>query len=223
MCFSASASFGAGVVLTVIGVVSLKQAKTPSQIPFSSIPLIFAVQQITEGFLWVALSNSFNSTLQSITTYLFLFLAQVVWPTLIPFSVMMVEKDKKRKKNLLIFVGIGIIVSAYLFYCLLNYNIHASIIEYHIFYKQDYPLFLRLYGGALYLMATIVPHFISSVKKMGILGCSILISYIVSTIFYHNYVLSVWCFFASIIAIEIYIIMKGIKNPANDILAVNLK
>lgn len=223
MCFSAGASFGAGIALSAIGVVSLKQVKTPSQIPFASIPLIFAIQQITEGVLWILLPNSINLHLQSITTYLFLFFAQVVWPALIPISIMIIEKDEKRKKILKIFVGIGIVVSVYLFYGLLNYNVQASIMENHISYKQDYPLKLRLYGGVFYLMATIAPPFFSRVKKMKILGFSILVSYIISTIFYHNYVISVWCFFASIIAIEIYIIMKGIKSPSNDLLAVDLK
>ncbi len=165
MCFSAGASFGAGVVLTAIGVGSLKQAKTPSQIPFASIPLIFAVQQITEGILWLVLPNSDNSFLQSIATYLFLFFAQVIWPIFIPFSILMVEKNEIRKKILQVFVGIGIIVSLYLAYCLFNYHVQASIIGYHISYKQDYPLALRLYGGVLYLIATIASPFFSSVKK----------------------------------------------------------
>ena len=46
MCFSATASFGASIVLTGIGVASLKQVKEPAQYPFASIPLIFGVQQL---------------------------------------------------------------------------------------------------------------------------------------------------------------------------------
>ena len=57
MCFSASASFGAGIVLTGIGVASIKKSDTRSKSLFASIPLIFGIQQITEGFLWLALSN----------------------------------------------------------------------------------------------------------------------------------------------------------------------
>lgn len=223
MCFSASASFGAGIVLSAIGVVSIKQAKTVSQIPFASIPLIFAVQQFAEGVLWLVLPNSFNSSLQVITTYLFLFFAQVVWPTFVPLSIMMMEKNEKRKKILQVIVIIGIIVSVYLAYCLLSYHVKASIIGHHIFYSQDYPLSLRLYGGAFYLTATIISPFISSAKKMRVLGFSILISYLITLLFYHDYVVSVWCFFASIIGIEVYAIIKGVKNPSEEILAVAIK
>ena len=84
MCFSASASFGAGVVLSVIGVASIKKAKSPTQIIFASIPLIFAVQQITEGFLWLSLTHSNFASLKQVTTYIFLFFAQIVWPIWVP-------------------------------------------------------------------------------------------------------------------------------------------
>ena len=65
MCFSANASFGAGVVLTIIGVAAIKKVQHPSQILFASIPLLFAVQQISEGILWITLLRllklSFNA------------------------------------------------------------------------------------------------------------------------------------------------------------------
>ena len=100
MCFSAGASFGAGVVLSVIGIASLKKVQTPSQIVFASVPLIFSVQQITEGFLWLALSNPAFAFLQQFTTYTFLFFAQVVWPMWVPLAIFLLEKeDKSETKN----------------------------------------------------------------------------------------------------------------------------
>jgi hypothetical protein len=57
MCFSAGASFGASAVLGAIGIVTLTKAKTTDQIPFASIPLLFAVQQAVEGTLWIGLTQ----------------------------------------------------------------------------------------------------------------------------------------------------------------------
>ncbi len=210
MCFSANASFGAGIVLSVIGVISLKKVQTPSQIIFASIPLIFAVQQITEGFLWLSFSNPAFSSIHIFTTYLFLFFAQVVWPVWVPLSIYKLEKNEQRKKGQKILLGIGTIVSVYLGYCLMVYNVEAKIIGYHISYEQDYPAFLSLYGGALYVISTIAPPLASSIKKMWIVGSAILISYIVTTIFYEDYIVSVWCFFASIISLLVYGMMRRI-------------
>jgi hypothetical protein len=43
---------------------------------------------------------------------------------------------------------------------------------------------------------------------MWLLGTTILISYIITTIFYVDYIVSVWCFFASVISVAVYIIMQ---------------
>ena len=218
MCFSASASFGAGIVLSVIGIASIKKIQRPSQIFFSSIPLVFAVQQITEGFVWVGLSNPGYTSMQQISTYIFLFFAQIVWPVWVPFSILMLEKKEKRKKSEKLLVGIGAVVTCYLAYCLLSYHVQAEIIGYHISYGQDYPAGLSRYGGILYVIATIVPPFFSTIKRMWTLGAAILISYIITTIFYEDYIVSVWCFFASVISISVFAVVYEIKK-SNKILS----
>lgn len=214
MCFSAGASFGAGVLLSGIGIASLKQVKEPVQIPFATIPLIFASQQIIEGFLWLSFTSMPSQILQSSTTYVFLFIAQVIWPWWIPFSILKVEPNLKRKIVLRILLVIGIIVSLYLLYCLLKFNIEAKVLEYHISYEQDYPMMLSKYGGILYVISTVAPALISSIRRMNYLGYSILVSYIISDVFYEGYVVSVWCFFASIISILVYTVMHVLRNTS---------
>ena len=97
MCFSTSASFGAGVVLAVIAIAAIKKAKSGPETFFAGIPLMFSFQQITEGFVWVSLSNPGYSSLQQVSTYTFLFIAQVVWPLWVPLSIYLLEKNEKRK------------------------------------------------------------------------------------------------------------------------------
>lgn len=212
MCFSAGASFGAGVVLSVVGVAAIRKAKAPSQMMFASIPLIFAVQQITEGFLWVSLTNPEYASLQQVATYNFLFFAQVVWPVWVPLAIMKLESKDQRRMFGKIIVGIGAMVSLYLAYCLVTYPVGAQIIGYHISYRQDYPLSLSLYSGMFYIIATIIPPFVSRVRRMWMLGIAVLSSYIITAILYTDYIISVWCFFASIISIAIYVIMFEFKN-----------
>lgn len=221
MCFSASASFGAGIVLAVIGVASTKKAKPGPETFFASIPLIFSIQQITEGFVWLSLSNPAFAYMQNVSTYTFLFIAQVVWPLMVPLSISMLEKNDKRKTVLKILVGTGVLVSVYLGYCLLSYHVEAKIIGQHVSYKQMYPVSLGRYGGLFYIMATIGPPFFSSVKRMWTLGAAILVSYIITTIFYTDYIVSVWCFFASVISISIFSILYEI-NKSNKIAPVQV-
>ena len=212
MCFSANASFGAGVVLVVIGVISIKKVQHPSQILFASIPLLFAVQQISEGILWVTLPNPAYTALSQVMTYVFLFFAQFFWPLWVPIAILILEKESKRKRIQKVLVGMGMIVALYFAYCLISYPVHSKIIGYHVTYKVEYPNLLGRYGGIFYLIATVVPPFFSHIKKMWMFGTSMLISYLITAIFYDHYVVSVWCFFASIISISIYAIMIEIRN-----------
>lgn len=217
MCFSAEASFGAGVVLTAIGFASIKKAKSPSQIPFAIIPLIFGVQQITEGFLWLALLNPEYASLQQVAIYNFLFFAQVVWPAWGPFAILKLEPKEKRSLVSKTLVGIGAAVSIYLGFCLINYPVEASIIGNHISYHEKFPSSLRFYVGALYAISTIVPAFYSHINRMWMLGITVVISYIITAIFYTDYIISVWCFFASIISIAIYVIIQSLEKKEDEI------
>jgi hypothetical protein len=215
MCFSASASFGAGVVLAAISVVSIKKIQKPSQIYFASIPIIFCVQQLAEGFLWLSLTNPFFVPLQQISTYIFLFFAQVVWPLWIPYAFLKLETERNEKNFQRLLLGIGMLVSLFLGYCLITYTVEAKIIGHHISYLQNYPIVYGGYGDLLYIIATIAPPLFSNVKKMWLLSIAIIISYVVTRILYVDYIVSVWCFFSSIISLFVLVIMNEIKNPSN--------
>jgi hypothetical protein len=208
MCFSTTASFTAGAVLSVIGGVTLRKAASPSEKLFASIPLIFAVQQITEGFVWLSLSRPEFAPVQQGATYLFIFFAQVVWPVWVPYSIFRLEKNVIRKRIFGWLVVTGILISAYLGYCLLKYPVIARITGYHIAYQQDYPPAFGPLCAVFYLISTIAPPFFSSVKRMWLLGTTILVSYIMTMIFYVDYIVSVWCFFASIISIAVFVILS---------------
>lgn len=212
MCFSAGASFGAGAILSVVGVASIRKAESPSQILFASIPLMFAVQQITEGFLWLSLTDPAYASLQQVTTYNFLFFAQVAWPMWVPFAILKLEPKERQRTFEKVLAGIGAFVSLYLAYCLLSYHVEAKVVGYHITYQQDYPSALGRYGGLLYVIATVAPPFFSRIKRMWMLGATVLISYVITTVLYTDYIVSVWCFFASIISIAIYVIMYNLRK-----------
>lgn len=103
MCFSATASFTAGVILVTAGALTLRHVKSKSTILFACIPLLFGIQQIVEGIVW----TSFESPmLHAVATYVFVMFSHVLWPSFVPFSIWLIEKDPMRKKILL---GISIV------------------------------------------------------------------------------------------------------------------
>lgn len=215
MCFSANASLGAGVVLTVIGIASMKKAQHPSQLLFTSIPLLFGVQQLAEGILWLTIPNPAYAATQKIATCFYLFFAHVLWPMCIPLSIALLEANTVKRKIQKYLAVAGCVVGLYLAYCLFAFHVEAKIVGHHITYMLEYPRGLRIYFYVLYGLVTILPPFFSNIRRMWWLGLSILVSYIIAAIFYEHYVLSVWCFFAAIISLSVYAIVVEISRTGS--------
>ncbi|MDD8017336.1 MAG: hypothetical protein PHP42_03065 [Bacteroidota bacterium] len=215
MCFSAGASFAGGVVVSSIGVAVLKKVHKPSQIVFATIPLFFGIQQIAEGFIWVALQYPEYAHIQQSSTYLYLIIARVFWPVMIPLSVLFMEENRKKKKILLVFLTVGLSVSLYYVYCLVFLNVTPHIMGHHIQYISDFPESLAVVVFIIYFIASVSPLFISSVKKTKLLGGLMFFSGVVAVIFFTQYLTSVWCFFAAVISGVIFWILKESKNNSN--------
>jgi hypothetical protein len=214
MCFSAAASFGASAVLAAVGVVTLKNAKTPAQVPFAMIPLLFAVQQAAEGMLWIGLSGTNHESWRHFPVYIFLIFAQVVWPVWVPLSILQLEKDKTRRKLLSLLLTIGSAITLYLMYCLIVYDVTAQIHGGHIQYTLSFPVAFVWIASVFYFMPTVFPLFTSSFKRMWILGVTILLSFIIAKIYFEEHLISVWCFFAAVISIAVLIILKKSNKEA---------
>jgi hypothetical protein len=230
MCFSATASFGASAILGTLGVVAIAKSKTNSQRVFASIPLVFAAQQFSEGLLWLSIKNTNLEGWQSILTYIFLVFAMAVWPFLIPFSIRLMEKDAKRKKIMNVLVAIGAVVAIGVGAILFQYPVEvmtpycpscplsspSSSVTNHLHYEFTIPPMIKnliVIFSILYIMATIITPFFSSIKKMKWLGIVFLASYLFAIAFYHGFVISVWCFFAAILSfVVLWIILDLRKN-----------
>jgi hypothetical protein len=212
MCFSATASLAAGAAITMVGIASVNVTHHRTQLLFAAIPLIFGVQQLIEGLLWLQLRSNPSGILSHFGTHAFLFLAQVVWPFWVPLSILLLEKKENRTSVQRWLVAGGAALSIYFAYCQLNFSVASAIDGHHIIYFRDYPFAFDIISIAAYATVTILPAFLSRIKYMRLLGVSIAVSFLISSIFYQHYVLSVWCFFAAIISISIYIIMRGIAN-----------
>jgi hypothetical protein len=208
MCFSAGASFAGGAVISAIGVATVRKSSKPSQTLFASVPLLFGLQQFAEGVVWITLRSGGHVQLQYVAAYIFLIMALVVWPVMLPLSVMIMEKLKRRRKVLISFLIIGALLSAYYAYCLLFYPIAPQIKSFHIIYKGDFPKSLVTPAFIVYLTATLPPLFISSVRKISVMGVLIALSCLVSGIFFKEYHTSVWCFLAALISGVIYWIIS---------------
>ena len=89
MCFSATANFVGSAVLAGIGVATLREVKHRREILFASLPLLFAVHQFTEGWVWLGLDGHLPPVVAHDAGAAFMLYAQGFLPLLIPLGVVL--------------------------------------------------------------------------------------------------------------------------------------
>lgn len=205
MCFSATASFVVGGSLTVLGAVTLKKARNKAELPFASIPLLFGIQQLVEGVLWLSIMYDMASV-KTVATYLFTLFSHVLWPVFVPYSIAMMEQGRGtapwRRNMMWGFRFVGIAVAVLLLELVATQPL-VAVLDEHIIYVTsffyDWPMMV------LYILATCIVAFFSSHALIRLFGLIVLIFFFISFWFYAKAFFSVWCFFAAIISVVIYL------------------
>ena len=173
-------------------------------------PLLFALQQTTEGLLWLNLPAAGEATFVAILTLVFLIFAEVFWPVYAPIAAMLVEPDRTRRKLMRACLVVGIGVGAYLLWRIYSQPIGATLIDGHIAYRtgRGHPLIV----GLAYLAATGLPLILSSQRTLVALGTIIMVGAVVAFVFYWEALVSVWCFFAAAASLVILFHFKTLRR-----------
>ena len=194
MCFSAAASFTSAVVIGAIGVATLAQKPEKRRLPFALIPLVFAVHQAIEGFIWLSFGASIAPSAVLVGAYLFF--AQVFWPTFTPLSVLFFERGERRRGALWILLAVGAFVSVAMAIILMQHDYTVTIVDHSLRYATDQQFEARFSG--LYLVATTTPLLIARHRYVMAFGAAVLANAIVTQLVFYDTAASVWCFFAAL-------------------------
>jgi hypothetical protein len=216
MCFSATASFTAGTALSAVGGLTLRQSRGNVELPLALVPLLFGVQQLTEGVLWLSLNNGL-ALLQSYSTYIYSGFSHVLWPIFVPFAILLVETRRRRRAAIGVFLVLGLSVGLYLLYFIVRFPVTAQVNGRSIFY--DSPHFYI--GGVLviYLLATCVGGLFSSHRCVNVFGVLAFVLAIAAYLVSVNTFVSVWCFFAAVLSLLVYAHFSGPMQACRPALA----
>jgi hypothetical protein len=205
VCFSATASFTAGVTLSAVGALTIAKVKRRAELPFAAIPLLFGIQQIVEGFVWLSFSHHAPELRQTMT-YIYSVFSHVLWPIYVPLAFLILETTPCRRKVMLGFQLAGLTVGLYLLYAILTTNVVAKVESHHLVY--DSPHFFIGPVIVLYLASTCFTGTFSSHLFVRLFGGLALPAFLASYLFAEYALISVWCFFAAILSLLIYLHLR---------------
>jgi hypothetical protein len=203
MCFSATGSFAVSGALAGLGGASIARNQSPSLRMFAATPLVFAAQQATEGAVWLTLGSAPHETLHRAAVYAYLVCAMVIWPTWLPWSLRLAEREPSRRRPLTAIAMVGALFSACALFVLAHGRPTALIAGHSLRYEYGGP------GGAfplplLYFLAyafpIVVPLFVSTVNQARTIGTLLIVSLGATVLIQRHALTSVWCFFAAILS-----------------------
>jgi hypothetical protein len=201
VCFSAAANFVGSTGLAGVGVVTLTKVKHRRELLFASLPILFAVHQFIEGFVWLGLDGILPPTVTHNMGAAFMLYAQGLLPFLMPMSVLLFERDKIDRKRMLPFVVIGGATTLYILWALTAYPTQVYVIGNSIVYMNQATNFTAV--AVFYVIATCGSLFFSKVKAMVLFGVANLTILLVVMAFKRYAFTSLWCAYAAIASVII--------------------
>jgi uncharacterized protein DUF6629 len=201
MCFSATANFVGSGVLAAVGVVTLTKVKHRRELLFAALPVLFAIHQFIEGFVWLGLDGILSPKVAHNMGAAFMLYAQGLLPFILPLSVILFEADAKSRRRMQPFLILGTLTALYILWALTAYPTQVFVKGNSIVYINQATN--NEVVAVLYVIVTCGSLLFSKVKDMVIFGIANLAILLLVMAFKRYAFTSLWCAYAAVASVII--------------------
>jgi len=200
--FMAILNFTLSGAIFVVSILTLRKVSQPKEVVFASLPLLFALHQFTQGFVWLGMDGLINPRALQIAESLFVFYAQGILQFLVPLAVWLLEPKGIRKTLIALLMYLGAFLTAYSLWGLSIAPTEVSIVNGVLYYKN--PITDQLWLGIGYVLTTCGSLIFSrsiAIQLFGWLNFAAL----VAIYFINPYgFTSLWCLYAAAVSVLLY-------------------
>lgn len=211
MCFSFEADLVAGAVLLPLGVATLRAAKTPRELPLASLPMVFAAHQLIESVVWLGTDGKVSSNAFHAATVVYLAIAQVLLPALVPVAMWLVEPRAERRRLMLLAIAAGAATAAWFAWSLFTNDIGAHPARSAMVYDTD--IHIGFWQTAGYVIATCGSVLLSSRRYLFAFGIANVIGLSLAALVRYEAVTSVWCVYAAFASVLLLLHFRAERAP----------
>lgn len=201
MCFSPAADFTAGAAIAAVGVQTLRRVRVPRELFIGSLPLLFGLHQLVEGFVWLKLRGQVSAGVGDTATEAYVVFAHAALPALVPVGFALLEPDSHRAARIWPLAFVGVLLGSYMLWQVTAYPVgaqaQARCIDYTTHTPNDYPI------AVLYVAVTCGPALLSSRRYLQRFGLLCLIGVIATAIVREDELTSVWCVYVAFVSVLI--------------------
>src|SRR5271154_2026534 len=184
-----------------MGVVTLTKVKHKRELLFAALPVLFAVHQFIEGFVWLGLDGILSPAVAHDMGAAFMLYAQGFLPFLLPLSVLLFEPDKRSRQRMLPFLVLGGGTTLYILWALTAYPLQVYVRGNSIVYINQATNNMAV--AVLYVIATCGSLFFSKIRMMVLFGAANLIILLAVMEFKRYAFTSLWCAYAAVASVII--------------------
>lgn len=201
MCFSATANFVGSGVLGTVGVVTLTKVKHRRELLLAALPLLFAIHQFIEGFVWLGLDGILSPAVAHDMGAAFMLYAQGLLPFLLPLSIVLFEPDGNSRRRMLPFLVLGGATTLYILWELTAFPLQLYVKGNSIVYINQATN--NIVVAVVYVIATCGSLFFSKIKMMVAFGAANLAIVLIVMGIKRYAFTSVWCAYAAVASVII--------------------
>ena len=201
MCFSDEADVVAGLVVTAIGVDSLRQIRQPAERPLGALPVLLGAHLLVEAVVWQGLTGDVSASTGRDAMWLYLAFALVVLPVFVPLAVRAVEPDARRRRTMGYLAILGASLAGIYLVAMFQAPVDVYIDGNHLAYRLGID-----HGGLLagaYAVAACAPPMLSSEHRIAAFGLANLAAVVVLVWIQSSALTSLWCVWAAVTSVAI--------------------
>jgi len=207
VCFSPQGDLAGGLVVTAIGVDACRHLQgRSSHLLLAGIPLLLGVHQLDESLVWWSLQGDLPHEVGRIAMWIYLIIAMVVVPVVVPLAVLNLEPTEHRRRLIVPFVALGVAAALVLFLTMLRGPVTVKLGSYHLAYSIGLRDGLVVVG--LYVAATCGALLFSGYRHIVLFGMANLVAVIVLARMTADGFISLWCFYAAVASAAISLHMR---------------
>lgn len=202
MCWSAQASFTGAAVVGAWSIATIPLIKSPRELPYAALPMGFAFHQALEGFTWLELDGHTERVLTTWGVHYWILFAWALLPTWVPLAVWLIERDRNRRRLLVPFVVMGVLLSAFMAWRTLRDGTEVSVVGHSLNYELPFePSWILAFP---YVTVTCIAPWISTWKYVRWFGIGNFFAMSIAAIIQAAAYSSVWCTLAAFLSALVF-------------------
>jgi hypothetical protein len=210
MCFSPEGDLAGGVVVTAIGIDACRHLRGRNNLLLlAALPLVLGAHQIDESLVWWSLQNHVPHLAGRIAMWIYLVIAMVVVPILVPVAILRLAPTARRRLIVAPFAALGLAVGIVLLVTMLRGPVTVRLGSYHLAYSIGLKHGLVIIG--LYVVATCGSLLVSGYHHIFIFGVVNLVVVVILARLTADGFASLWCFYAALASGAISLHMRFAK------------